>query len=136
MGTLTRYPGIIPSTSPDPVKMSVGASSSNRIAASPALGMDETRESGGDGYDGHANLQDDDDIGIPDDDWIIDDLGDGMEDKPAVNGHGAREMGNPVEIYPSSNCVDNFLTQSTLQRRSLPFNLGPHLSLISDDILV
>lgn len=142
MGTLTRFPGIIPSTSPDPVKMSTAISSTSRRAASPLFGVEEARESRGDGYDGPAGLQDDDDIGIPDDDWIIDDLGDGMEDKPLVNGHGAREMGKPVEICCNSNRFNIIFTvnvtkaQPAFQPGATPFiNQRRYLGMASPNVV-
>jgi len=37
------------------------------------------------------------DIDEPDDDWIVDDLGDGMADKPAKDYGETREMGRDID---------------------------------------
>jgi chromosome transmission fidelity protein 4 len=82
-GVLTRWPDAIPSSSPDPVKppaSNVSATVQVKRKTSPTLFGDDAADSGLHDVDLDA------DLGLDNDDWIIDDVG--MLD--GDNGHGKR----------------------------------------------
>lgn len=113
-GGLTRWQGCIPSDGVDPVKLSSGVSSkplpqANTRKGTPDLfdfdlDVAELKEMEDD-PDADADMEDEDDKGkgklanLPDDDWILDDLGGGMDDEDEKEkdrrwgGSGVREMG-------------------------------------------
>lgn len=100
-GSLTRWPDVIPASAPSPIKAvtsTAGPSVPVRRQATPLL-FAQDEDTAGKGPAG----KDDDvaggdiDLDEQDDDWIVDDLGGGMEDKP-VKEYGAREMGKVTFI--------------------------------------
>ncbi|KAH9892894.1 hypothetical protein C8Q73DRAFT_76644 [Cubamyces lactineus] len=109
-GDLTRWIDPIPSSSPDPVKLSVGSSSvtiSTKRKGTPTLFDDDNVDDARPTTDKLPTAEDlDGDLGIDldNDDWILDDLGDGMEDdgearRLAAEG-GIREMVSVTKAQP------------------------------------
>lgn len=89
---LTRWPSPIPSTAPDPVKtpsVSIATIQGKRPTTPDLFGDGEgVRTGGGD------NAGEEYDLGMVDDDWIIDDIGGGMDDDPPerdMAGKGGRD---------------------------------------------
>ncbi len=102
---LTRWPDVIPASSPDPVKPTATSLSSAPVAVrraeSPLFGADDdSSRAAPDGVGGNGMDLDDVDLDAQDDDWIIDDLGGGMRDKPEADGY-TREMGKILDFRPS-----------------------------------
>lgn len=99
-GALTRWHDVIPKSSPDPVKMSSAATS----AAVPGVrkGTPTLFDQEADAKMDDRNVDLDEDIGVDfdNDDWILDDLGDGMVDdeKKWAAKEGVREMGMQVGL--------------------------------------
>lgn len=102
-----RWPDVIPPSSPDPIKPAAGASNSMplpvRRALSPLLfGAEDGAEASGENAREKAMVDDDINLDVDfdehDDDWIIDDLGEGMKDVPEKDHatFGAREMGKQI----------------------------------------
>ena len=113
-GDLTRWIDPIPSSSPDPVKLSVGSSSvtiSTKRKGTPTLFDDDNVDDARPTTDKLPTAEDlDGDLGIDldNDDWILDDLGDGMEDdgearRLAAEG-GIREMGEFPQVLNRLEC--------------------------------
>lgn len=102
-GVLTRWKDVIPAGAPSPTKpFNSGLSEPIRRHASPLFGEDQDigrdidlNEAGPDGD-------------LPDDDWIIDDLDGGLEDKPDLEfGQGGlREMGNKKALLEQNLLID------------------------------
>lgn len=90
-GAFTRWPKAIPDTFPDPVKRSNVTNSSatipTRLKTGPSLFGDDVTNTTA---DVERDVDDDVDLdagfGDADEDWIIDDLGGGLQDAPAVSG--------------------------------------------------
>lgn len=83
-GNLTRWPEAVPTTLPSPT----GAFAANLATntARTSLFDNESTDVGDAALDGDGDI----DLDEPDEDWIIDDIGDGMKDRDFG---GAREMG-------------------------------------------
>ncbi|THH30799.1 hypothetical protein EUX98_g3387 [Antrodiella citrinella] len=101
-GVLTRWPNPIPANAPDPVK-STNASATTTVpvrrGATPTL-FDTNADAKGGNDD--VDLDDDMGVDLDNDDWILDDLGDGMvDDEKAWTGKGVREMVSVTKAQPA-----------------------------------
>lgn len=101
-GDLTRWPDPIPSSAPDPVKISVGTNSVTvpvKRKGTPTLFDDDNviTSRAEKPNRGDADLEEDLGIDIDNDDWILDDmdgaLNDDGEAKRLANEGGVKEMG-------------------------------------------
>ncbi|CCM06867.1 uncharacterized protein FIBRA_09175 [Fibroporia radiculosa] len=102
-GVLTRWPGAIPASAPDPVKASIGSGTATvpvKRKATSSLFDDDVDAAKGDGVD----LDDGMAAEFDNDDWILDDLGGGMEDdtdeKRWSGKDGIREMVSVTKAQP------------------------------------
>lgn len=93
-GILTRWPGAVPASLPSPTKPTAanGLSVPVQRQATPTLFADDTTGAAGRDDGGELDIDLDGALDEPDDDWIIDDLGDAMKDKGEKD-YGLREMG-------------------------------------------
>lgn len=106
-GTLTRWPGPIPATSPDPVKPTKTLTTIPvKRKPSPSLfdDLDEGTVVPLNNVDGDVDMDD-----LENADWILDDIGDGMEDEPEAdrwNGKDGvvREMGRCPLVLSVISC--------------------------------
>lgn len=109
-GVLTRWPNPIPATSPSPVTVT-NASSSNTVpvkrGVTPSLFDDDLK------VKRNADADMDEDLGedLDNEDWILDDLGDGMadDDKKWAGKDGIREMGKMIWDFVLCQPVLKFL---------------------------
>lgn len=116
-GVLTRWPSPIPSSAPDPVKtprVSTNALQSKPRHGTPDLFADINSVKGGDALDADGL---EDDMPAMDDDWIIDDIGGGMEDEPEKS-RGIKEMGrhsilSELGIRLSNTSIDSEYHEGT-----------------------
>lgn len=99
-GVLTRWPEPIPASSPDPVKAVAGVGSATvpvRRKGTPTLFDDEADSAKGGKRDANVDLDEDAAMDFDNDDWILDDLGGGMDDdseeKRWSAEDGVKEMG-------------------------------------------
>src|ERR1700735_32439 len=88
-GVLTLWPSPIPPTAPDPVK-------TPSVSTTTIQGKRRTTPDlfGENAKGGEGAVDERDDFGMMDDDWIIDDMGGGMEDDPLEKervGKGGRD---------------------------------------------
>ncbi|KAH8083763.1 hypothetical protein BXZ70DRAFT_1073548 [Cristinia sonorae] len=101
-GVLTRWPNPIPATAPDPVTITNASASATvpvKRAATPTLfDKDEDAKINAD-----VDLDDDMGIDLDNDDWILDDLGDGMidDEKKWSGKDGIREMVSVTKAQPA-----------------------------------
>lgn len=99
-GNLTRWPGAVPPSLPSPTKVAniAGISSSKRVDALTLF--DDTAEAAGGDEGGDADVDLAAVLDENDDDWIIDDVGDGMKDTvdKDFGKSGLREMGNALQF--------------------------------------
>ncbi|PCH43744.1 hypothetical protein WOLCODRAFT_122518 [Wolfiporia cocos MD-104 SS10] len=103
-GVLTRWSNPIPASAPDPVKISAAVGSGTVPAKrrrTPTLFDDEADAEAKDKGDGDVDL-DEDGVGYGDEDWILDDLGGGMEDEGEEKWakEGVREMVSVTKAQP------------------------------------
>ncbi|KDQ57598.1 hypothetical protein JAAARDRAFT_193900 [Jaapia argillacea MUCL 33604] len=122
-GILTRIPTVIPSTSPDPVKFPSGATSTTvpvKRRLTPSLfddGMDDIAKLAGDG-DGDAEMVD-----LDNDDWILDDLGGGMEDDTEhKKGRGDGFVKEMVSVTKAQPAFQPGATPMENKKRYLAYN--------------
>ena len=102
-GSLTRWPGVIPPNLTSPTKpATVGAGVAVRPPDSPTLFGDDTAK-GDDAVEGDADVDLDGALDEPDDDWIIDDVGDGLKEKGEPE-RGLREMGKLLDLSYFQEC--------------------------------
>lgn len=88
-GNLTRWPEAVPTTLPSPTKaFAASLTASVHQKAGNSLFDNEGEDVGAPAIDGDGDI----DLDEPDEDWIIDDIGDGMKDKNEKD-FGLREMG-------------------------------------------
>ena len=88
-GNLNRWPEAVPATLPSPTKaFAVSLAAPARQNAGKSLFDHENGDIGDAAVGGDGDI----DLDEPDDDWIIDDIGDGMKDKNEKE-FGLREMG-------------------------------------------
>ena len=95
-GTLTRWPSPIPATAPDPVSTTKTSKTTTipvTRGVTPTLFDQDLEAPANGGRD--VDLDEDMGIDLENDDWILDDLGDGMADdeKKWAGKDGVREMG-------------------------------------------
>ncbi|KAL4078553.1 hypothetical protein V8B97DRAFT_1865745 [Scleroderma yunnanense] len=135
-GILTWWKEPIPPDSPDPVKHSVAANASVKNKAASTLW--------GDDADGDANVAGsrstgaggDVDGNVYDDDWIIDDLGDRMEDDPAAGakkGSGDGFMKEMVSITKAQPAFQPGSTPMENKRRYLAYNMVGVIEVADQD---
>ena len=110
-GVLTRWQGCIPSDGIDPVKLASGASKALPLAKkrtdADALFDFDALEAKEAAEDPDADMDNDGmgGIDLDNDDWILDDLGGGMDDEDEkakdkrLDGTGIREMGKKLTIF-------------------------------------
>ncbi|OBZ68085.1 Minichromosome loss protein 1 [Grifola frondosa] len=105
-GVLTRWPEPIPASAPDPVRTSAGTKSVTvpvKRKASPTLFDDDNAVVGD--ASGNVDLEEDLGIDLDNDDWILDDLGDGMQDddesKRFGGKDGIKEMVSVTKAQPA-----------------------------------
>lgn len=106
-GIFTRWHDAVPSNFPDPNKRPTANGTAAVPLSRKGLDLFDEEAAGGDTGDqddGKDGADVDMDIGIEgvDDDWIIDDVGDGMQDAPESarkwdGAEGVREMGKDTE---------------------------------------
>lgn len=125
-GVLTRWPDPIPATAPDPVKVSSGMDTTTvplKRRGTPTLFDDEADAAkGSKGAD--VDLDEDLGVDLDNDDWILDDLGGGMNDddgeKRWAAKEGVREMVSVTKaqppFQPGSTPMDN-------KKRYLAYNM-------------
>ncbi|KAI5120641.1 hypothetical protein M0805_007978 [Coniferiporia weirii] len=130
-GNFTRWRDAVPSSAPSPTK------------PAPAAGMgipvrrQATTLFGDDDVEGASNANDDDgvaddaELNERDEDWIIDDLGDGMDDKGEKEfGSGLREM---VSVAKAQSAFQPGSTPFQNKRRYLSFNSIGVVEVIDQD---
>ncbi|KAH8119330.1 WD40 repeat-like protein [Phellopilus nigrolimitatus] len=130
-GNLTRWPSVVPPTAPSPTKAApaAGMSVPARRQATPLFGMDDDAlpgDEGGVDAIGGGEVED------QDDDWIIDDLGDNMEDKgdKEFGKDGLREM---VSVTKAQPAFQPGSTPFQNKRRYLSFNNIGVVEVIDQD---
>lgn len=102
-GTLTRWPSPIPTTSPDPVKpVKTLPTVPVKRKPSPSLfdDLDEGTAALLNDIDGDVNMDDPEN-----EDWILDDIGGGLEDEPETGRWKdgvVREMGKEIFILQTA----------------------------------
>ncbi|KAI0930326.1 hypothetical protein AcW1_009052 [Taiwanofungus camphoratus] len=106
-GVLTRWPEPIPASSPDPVKAVAGVGSATvpvRRKGTPTLFDDEADSAKGGKRDANVDLDEDAAMDFDNDDWILDDLGGGMDDdseeKRWSAEDGVKEMVSVTKAQP------------------------------------
>lgn len=110
-GIFTRWPDVIPPTAPSPIKPapSAGMSVPVRRQVTPLFGQDDDTTPAKENADVDAEI--DADLEERDDDWIIDDIGDGLQEKEEKEyaANGPREMGirNALSKMLRSNCFSS-----------------------------
>ncbi|KAL5507206.1 MCL1 [Sanghuangporus vaninii] len=119
-GNLTRWPAVIPASHPSPTKQntSVSIGIPTRRPGTPTLFGDDAAGAGDGIGAGDGDIDLDGAIDEHDDDWIIDDLGDGMKDKPDQE-YGLREMVSVTKAQPTFQPGS---TPFQHKRRYLSFN--------------
>ena len=133
-GTFTRWPEPIPASAPDPVKPSAAASvtgAPKKRGRTPTLFDEEAdREVARVGKDAGDDVDMDEELAaaLDDDNWIMDDLGAGMDDDPEEKRWSAKD--GVKEMGASASAVLRGLrglsgVQSASPRRSLRSSLGP-----------
>ncbi|KAL6310466.1 hypothetical protein BKA93DRAFT_814193 [Sparassis latifolia] len=121
-GVLTRWPHPIPASSPDPTKVSGGSSSATvpkQRARTPTLFDHDADTPRGSKRDVDKDLG----VDLDNDDWILDDLGGGMEDdteKKWDAEDGVREMVSVTKAQPPFQPGS---TQMENKKRYLAYNM-------------
>ncbi|KAH9935365.1 uncharacterized protein B0H18DRAFT_975539 [Fomitopsis serialis] len=106
-GTFTRWPEPIPASAPDPLKPSAASSATGvqkKRARTPTLfDIEADKEFAGKDAGGDVDVDDDVGVDLDNDDWILDDLGGGMDDddKKWSAKDGVKEMVSVTKAQPA-----------------------------------
>ncbi|KZT71046.1 hypothetical protein DAEQUDRAFT_750176 [Daedalea quercina L-15889] len=125
-GAFTRWPEPIPASAPDPLKSSNVSSTAGvqkKRGKTPTLFDDEADKNLG--KDAREDVDMDGDIGVDldNDDWILDDLGGGLDDDPEnkrATGEGVKEM---VSVTKAQPAFQPGSTPMENKRRYLAYNM-------------
>ncbi|KAH9946996.1 hypothetical protein B0H21DRAFT_741281 [Amylocystis lapponica] len=126
-GVLTRWPEPIPASSPDPVKTTAGAGSATfqvKRKGTPTLFDDDADDAkAGKGKD-DVDLDEDLGVDLDNDDWILDDLGGGLEDDGEAKRWGPKDgVMEMVSVTKAQPAFQPGSTPMQNKKRYLAYNM-------------